>query len=96
MLVIDDVEQPFLQDIDRILHHRKTVEVSVIHYVRDVPVYKHLTGHHADKLVRGHATIRASDPQIPRSLLFGQGLKKFRIACLDTFRPGSVLIEKTF
>src|ERR1051325_917093 len=85
-----------LEHVNRILHHRKTVKVSMDHDVRDVAVYKHLARHHADELCRRHAAVGTSDPEIAWRLLLRQGWKKTRIACGDTFSPGPVLLEQLF
>ena len=60
MAADDDVFH--LQDVNRVLYDRQAIEIGVVNYVRDVLVDKHLTGHHADKLVRWHTTVGASDP----------------------------------
>src|ERR1043166_5517002 len=94
MTTNDDVFH--LEHVDRILHHRKTIEVRMDHDVGDVAMYNHLARHHADKLRRRHATIGTSDPQKSWRLLFGQGRKKIRIVCCDVLSPGLVLFEQSF
>ena len=83
-----------LQQIHRELKHRKAIEVSVDHYVRNVAVDEQIPGGEADELSCRHTTVRTTDPQVARSLLLGQGLKKSRVVCLYTLGPGPIILKQ--
>jgi hypothetical protein len=56
-----------LEHLDGELHHREAVEVAVHHDVGDVAVHEELARLQPHDLVRGHAAVRASHPQVARA-----------------------------
>ena len=93
-VVADDDDVLDLQDVDRVLKHRETVEVGVHDDVRDVPVDEQLAGRQVDDLVRRHATVGAPDPQVARRLLCGELPEEARLARFDAGGPGAVAVEE--
>ena len=53
-----------VQNVDRELDGRKAVQIGVDDTIRDVAVDEHLAGKQSDVLIRGHATVGASNPQV--------------------------------
>ena len=58
-----------LQDIDRKLHDRQTVEVGVHDEIGDVAVDKQFSGREADDLIGRHPAVGAANPEIGGRLL---------------------------
>src|SRR6187399_1662680 len=61
------------EDLNRELQDRETVHVRVIDEIGDVAVDEHFAGEETDAARRCNAAIRASDPEVFRSL----DLRKF-------------------
>lgn len=70
----DDV--PNAQNVDGELEHRETIQVGMNDQVRDVAMDKDFARWQADNLVRGHAAVGASDPEILRRLLVSEALEE--------------------
>jgi len=79
------------QHVDSELHNGKTIKVCMDHQVGHVAMHEHLAGLQPNELSGRHATVRTTDPQVARILLFGERMKKFRILRLDPLGPESVL-----
>jgi len=58
-----------LEDIDRELQHRETVEVGVHDQIGDVPMDEQLSRQKADNLIGGNPAVGAANPQIAGRLL---------------------------
>ena len=84
------------EDIHGILDHGEAVQVGVHDDVGDVAVHEELAGQQADDLVGRHAAVGTADPEVARSLLFGQGLEERGVAATDAFGPLAVLTEQVF
>jgi len=82
-----------LQQVYRELKHRKAIEISVNNYVRNVAMHKQLSRPEADELSCRHTTVRTTDPEVTRSLLLSQGLKKSRVLLLYTLGPGPIILK---
>ena len=50
----------------------------------------------ADDLVRGHAAVRAADPQVLGRLQLGELLEELGVRLLDPVGPGAVALEQRF
>ena len=61
-----------VQHVDRVLEHREAVEVGVPDDVGDVAMDEDLARREADDLVRGHAAVRAADPEVLGRLPLGE------------------------
>jgi hypothetical protein len=83
-----------LQDINRELQYRQTVEISMYNYIRDVAMNEQVPWPEPNELCCRHATIRATNPQISRRLLLRQLLEKFRVASLYTLGPGPIILKQ--
>ena len=68
-VVAADDDVPHLQNVHGVLHDRQAVEVRVDDDVGDVAVDEHLARREVNQLRRGHARVRAPDPQVLRRLL---------------------------
>ena len=77
------------------LHHGEAVEVGMGHHVGDIAMDENFAWQQTDDLIRRHARIAASDPQILRRLLSREGAEETRLARFDGFSPGAILLEKT-
>ena len=93
-VMADDDDVLDLQDVDCVLEHREAVEVGVDDDIRDVPVNEQLARREVDDLVRRHAAVGASDPQIARRLLCGERPEEAGPARFDVRGPGAVAIEE--
>src|SRR5207244_4545802 len=62
--------------------------------IGDVAMDEHLPRRQADNLVRGHAAIRAADPQMLRRLLRHQAGEKARVVASHLLGPGTVVEEE--
>src|SRR5688572_9337705 len=76
-----------LQRLDRELHYRQAVHVSVIHEIRDVPVDEHFPGQEADTARRRDAAVRTADPKVFGCLDLGKFFEEFRISFLYASGP---------
>ena len=88
----DDVSH--LQEIDRELHDRQTIQVGVDDDVGHVAMDEQFAGRETDDFVRRDAAVGATDPEILRRLLAGKFEKEIRLLPSDTFRPGFVFFEE--
>ena len=79
-IVSDDHDVFHAQHIDRVLDHRKTVQVGVDDDIGDVAVDENFAREEADNFVGGHAAIGATDPKVFGILLAREFLEKIRIA----------------
>ena len=84
----DDVLDP--QDVNRVLHDRKAVEIGVDHDVRDIAVDEQFARIEIDDLVGGHAAVGTTDPQVLRRLLTGEAREEAGIVGDHALRPGAV------
>ena len=82
-----------LEDFDRELHDRQTIQVVVDDEIGDVAVDEQFARRQPNDLIRGHAAVRATNPQIFRRLLTRQFAKKFRVVLPDPAGPGFVIFE---
>ncbi len=53
-----------LEDLDRILDDRKTVQIRMYHHIRDVAVHKYFARLKTGYLIGGNPTVRTPDPEI--------------------------------
>jgi hypothetical protein len=83
-----------LKHIDGVLNHRQTIKIRVHHHIRDVAMDEHFARHQPDDLIRRHAAVRTTDPQIFRLLLRRKLVEKMRFLLLDLRRPLPVISEE--
>src|SRR5882724_4923340 len=88
----DDVAD--LDDIDGELRDRQAIQVGVDDNVGDVAVDENLAGQQADDLVRRHAAVAATDPEILRRLLARELGEKLWLTLAYCLGPGAVLVEE--
>jgi hypothetical protein len=93
-VVPDHEDVLHLQDIDRELHDRQTVEIGVNHHVGDVAVDEDVARQQSDDLVGRDATVRAPYPQIGRRLLARKLGEEIRVLAQDAFGPFTVVLEQ--
>jgi len=84
------------QHIDGELEHGKAVQVGVDDHVGDVAMDEELAGQQAYDFVRGHAAVRAADPEKRRRLLPRELHEKVRIPLPNILGPGPVVREEGF
>ncbi len=85
-----------LEDIDRILQNRQTVEICVDHHVGDIAMYKYFSRHQIYDLVGGYPAVGTTYPEIFGVLLFGQLLEKLWVFCAYSGCPAAVVFKKRF
>lgn len=62
--------------------------------IGNIALNEHLTWCQTDDLIGGHATIRASDPQVLGALLPGERVKETRLLSFGTGCPCAIVDEK--
>jgi hypothetical protein len=82
------------QHLDGVLDHGEAIEVRVHDEIGDVAMNEEFAWLQSHDLIGRNAAVRAADPEILGRLLFGQLLKKVRLAGTDVVRPSSVVVEK--
>lgn len=86
----------YAQHIDGVLQYREAVKIRVHHEIGDIAVDENLAGRQPDDLIRRHAAIGATDPQIPRCLLRGKASEEIRIGTKRGLRPAPVIRKEMF
>ena len=64
------------------------------HHIGDIPVNKQFTRQQPDNIIGRDTAVRAPDPQIIGSLLFGKCLEKTGIDGLDFSGPDRVVFKQ--
>ena len=82
------------QDVDGELDDRQAIEVTVHDDIGHVAVNEKLTWQQSHDLVRGHAAVRAADPEEVRCLLERQSLEERGIAPGNVRGPGAIAGEQ--
>ena len=80
-----------LQHIDGELQYREIVRILRWREIGDVPVHEHLAGVETDDLIRRHAAVGATDPQVLGGLLAHEPLEETRV-CGDLSRRPSAVV----
>lgn len=93
-VVTADDNVAYTQDVHRVLHDGKAIQIRMDDLVRDVTVDEQLTGQQADDLIRRDAAVRTSDPQMLRILLLSKLFEEIRLFLPDSLRPLTVAIEE--
>jgi hypothetical protein len=79
---------------DRVLDHRKTIEIAVNNDVGYVPMDKYFARRQTCNLIRRHSAIRASNPEILRILLRDQPFEKVRVRHSGALRPVPITFKQ--
>ncbi len=90
-VVADDEDVFDLEQVDGELDHREAIEVGVHHHVGDIAMHEDFTRCQAHDLVRRHARIGTTDPQVLRRLLLRQALEELRVVAADLVGPLAVV-----
>src|SRR6266513_2473427 len=89
-----DDHVPNAQNINRELQDRQTIQVVSHNQVADVAMNENFARRKIDNLIHRDPTVRTADPEILRRLLMRETIEEFRIALVNSTRPGRVLVEE--
>ena len=87
----DDEDVAHLQAGDGEFDGRRTAQVGRLHLVGDVAMHEDFAGGESDEFVRGHAGVRAADPEEFRLMDVFQALEEEGVARTHGLGPGAVV-----